>query len=53
VVAGIEGMVYDGHFGLQTKPRNKLFTLIDDTTPLDAMNKVCYNIECFRKIVKG
>ena len=53
VVAGIEGMVYDGHFGLQTKPRHKLFTLIDDITQPGAVDKMCYNIECFRKIVKG
>jgi hypothetical protein len=51
VVAGIKGIRYNGTKGLEDKPSEKLFTLINYKPGDDEIGKILYNIECFRSIV--
>lgn len=53
VVAGLKGIRYNGTAGLEDKPTEKLFTLINSDPDDDQMSKIFYNIECFRAIVNG
>jgi hypothetical protein len=53
VVAGIKGIRYNGKHGLEDKPTEKLFTLINSDVNDEQMSKILYNIECFRAIVNG
>lgn len=53
VVAGMKGMMYNGTLGLEDKPSEKLFTLINAETTVDQNVRIFYNIEMFRKICHG
>ena len=53
VVAGLKGIRYDGVNGLQDKPSEKLFTLINSEVSLEQIEHITYNITQFRKIVNG
>lgn len=53
VVAGLKGIRYDSTKGLQDKPSEKLYTMINTTPDYDQMAMITYNIECFRAIVNG
>lgn len=53
VVAGIKGMRYNGIKGLEDKPSEKLFTLINSDVTEEQLTDIKYNIEQFRKIVNG
>ena len=52
VVAGLKGIRYNGTKGLEDKPSQKLFTLINaDNIDKGIVEMIKYNIECFRSIV--
>lgn len=51
VVAGIKGIFYNGKNGLQDKPSEKLFTLINHTPTDEQMLAIEYNINTFWRIV--
>lgn len=53
VVAGIKGMSYNGVNGLNDKPSQKLFTMINQDIGNSTLEKILYNIECFRAIVNN
>lgn len=53
VVAGLKGIRYNGTKGLEDKPSEKLYTLINSDLNDEQMSKIFYNIECFRAIVNG
>lgn len=53
VVAGLKGIRYDGEQGLEDKPSEKLFTLINSEVTLDQLKDITHNITMFRKIVNG
>ena len=53
VVAGLLGIRYNGKLGLEVKPTEKLYTLINSKVDDEQMSKILYNIECFRSIVNG
>lgn len=53
IVAGIEGLCYNGEFGLQSKPKTKLIEYIDHQLDDVQMYRVERNVEMFRKIVTG
>lgn len=53
VVAGLKGIRYNGTDGLEDKPSQKLFTMINQEVTDDELNRITYNIECFRAIVNG
>lgn len=53
VVAGLKGMRYKGENGLEDKPSQKLFTMINQEVDDGTLEKVLYNIECFRAICNG
>lgn len=53
VVAGLKGIRYNGTNGLQDKPSQKLFTMINSTVDSKQKEDVVYNIEQFRLIVNG
>jgi hypothetical protein len=53
VVAAIKGMTYNGRKGLEDKPSQKLFTMLDSKLSSYELQLVLYNIECFRAIVNG
>lgn len=53
VVAGLKGIRYNGTKGLEDKPTEKLYTLINSDPSDEQLNKILYNIECFRTIVNG
>jgi hypothetical protein len=53
VVAGIKGVRYNGTSGLEDKPSQKLFTMIDYVCSKEEKDLVMYNIKNFRKIVNG
>ena len=53
VVAGLKGIRYNGAKGLEDKPSQKLFTMIHQEVTDDELNRITYNIECFRAIVNG
>ena len=51
VVAGIKGLRYNGEFGLETKPSQKLIEMIDHVVSDDELETITYNIGCFTKIL--
>jgi len=51
VMAGIKGWYYNGIRGLEDKPKEKLFTLIDYTPSKSEMLAIEYNINMFWRIV--
>lgn len=51
VVAGIKGLLYNGEFGLETKPSQKLFELIEHDVSPEEMKRIEYNVKCFERIV--
>lgn len=53
VVAGLKGIRYNGIKGLEDKPSEKLFTLINYKPEENELQQILYNIECFRAIVNG
>jgi hypothetical protein len=53
VVTGLKGIRYNGTKGLEDKPSEKLFTLVNSDLNEDQLGKIFYNIECFRAIVNG
>lgn len=53
VVAGIKGIRYNGKDGLEDKPSQKLFTMINQDVDDATLGKILYNVECFRSIVNG
>lgn len=50
IVAALKGMRYNGRDGLEDKPTQKLFTLIDYKPSSYELQLALYNIECFRAI---
>lgn len=50
VVAGIKELRYNGIEGLEDKPSVKLFTLINENVDNTTLQRILYNIECFRAI---
>jgi len=52
VVAGIKGIVYSPE-GMETKPEEKLFTLINATLGEDQVKDVMFNIRKFREFING
>lgn len=53
VVAGIKGLKYNGEFGLETKPSQKLVEMIDHQVSDDELDTIKYNIGCFNKIISN
>lgn len=53
VVAGIQGIEYNGKQGLEDKPSTKLFTLINADIDLETLRTIKKNISWFRQIVHG
>lgn len=53
VVAGLKGIRYNGVKGLEDKPSQKLFTMINSEVDDFDLAKVLYNVEVFRNIVNG
>lgn len=53
VVAGIQGIEYNGKDGLEDKPSTKLFTLINASIDVDTLRTIKKNISWFRQIVRG
>ena len=52
VVAGLQGLTYNGDFGLQDKPSVKLADLIDTEVTPDQLRDISYNVEQFKEILK-
>jgi hypothetical protein len=53
VVAGLKGIRYRGKQGLEDKPSQKLYTMINEKVDKGTLQLITYNIECFRGIVNG
>ena len=53
VVCGIKGYAYNGEFGLEIKPSQKLVEMIDAEVTDDQMRKIKYNIKNFKHIIAG
>lgn len=53
VVAGIKRICYNKEDGLETKPSEKLFTMINMRTTIEQESDIIHNIYWFRKIVNG
>lgn len=53
VVAAIKGMRYNGRDGLEDKPSQKLFTMLDYKPSSYELQLALYNIECFKAIANG
>lgn len=53
VVAGLKGIRYNSTKGLEDKPSEKLFTLINSDVNSTTLQLILYNIECFRAIANG
>lgn len=53
VVAGIKGIRYNSTKGLEDKPSQKLFTMINEEIDPLTLEKILYNVETFRAIVNG
>ncbi len=51
VVAGLNGLRYNGDLGLETKPSVKLADLIETTVTNDAMELINYNVQQFKAIL--
>lgn len=53
IVSGIEGLYYNGDFGMQIKPSTKLIEYIDhEITPAQRF-RIAHNVHYFKKIVNG
>ena len=52
VVAGLKGLEYIPGFGLNQKPSQKLFTMIDESVSEDQWKKIEHNIKSFAEICK-
>jgi hypothetical protein len=53
VVCGIKGYAYNGEFGLEIKPSQKLVEMIDAEVTDEQMRKIKYNIKNFKHIIAG
>lgn len=53
VMAGLHGIRYNGPFGIETKPSQKLVELIDKRVTEDEWSVIEYNIHSFRQGVHG
>lgn len=53
IVSGIEGLYYNGTFGMQIKPTTKLIEYIDHTVTDIEKFRIMHNVNYFRKIVNG
>lgn len=53
VVAGLKHIRYNSIKGLEDKPSEKLYTLIDSKPSYDQLATILYNVECFRVIANG
>lgn len=53
VVAGIKGLRYNGTDGLEDKPSQKLFTMINEIPTQEQIHDIINNVEIFRTIVNG
>ena len=53
VVAGLKGLRYNELLGLDDKPSEKLFTLINSEVSPNQMATITHNVTWFRKIVNG
>lgn len=53
VVSGLKGLRYNGRYGLQDKPSQKLFTMINAVPDIKQLEDIKYNIDNFRMIVHG
>lgn len=53
VVAGIKGLKYNGCFGLEVKPSQKLIEFIDHKVSNDELDLIKYNIKKFSNILKN
>lgn len=53
VVAGIKGLKYNGQFGLEVKPSQKLIEFIDHKVNEDEMSTIEYNINSFKNIINN
>lgn len=53
VVCGLKNMRYNGIYGLNDKPSQKLFTMINSNPDSKQVEDIKYNIEQFRMIVNG
>lgn len=53
VVAGLKGIRYNGKNGLEDKPSQKLYTMLNERVDIDTLQLILYNIECFRAIANG
>ncbi len=53
VVAGIEGLIYNGINGLERKPDRKLFTMINYDPTESQKDIINYNIRYFRYMIRG
>jgi len=51
VVAGLQGLKYNGEFGLQDKPSVKLADLIDTQVSQDQLLEIAYNVSKFKQII--
>jgi hypothetical protein len=51
VVAGIKGLKYNGKFGLEVKPSQKLIEFIDHEVSTSELETIQYNIQMFKSIL--
>ena len=51
VVCGIKGYQYNGEFGLEIKPSQKLVEMIDWSVSKQELNAINYNIKNFKRII--
>jgi hypothetical protein len=52
IVAGIEGLLYNHDFGLNTKPTTKLADIIDTAVSEQQTHNIYHNVHMFKKILK-
>lgn len=53
IVSGIEGLYYNGTFGMQVKPATKLIEYIDLKVDDTQLFRIEHNVKYFREIVNG
>lgn len=53
VVAGLKGLEYVPGFGLNQKPSQKLYTMIDESVSEDQWKKIEHNVKSFAEICAG